>query len=294
MADTKYGHLVKKLKYEESNGEYMTMPTGADLAGINLSFAWGYRRQTGIWGGDGGVGHAHPYGECLLFTGLYYDNPNYLGAEIEIVMGGNGEKHVIDSPTVVVLPAGYPHCPLTTMKVERPFGFMAISLSGEHKMTETSSGSITGMNSDNLVKKLDLHDTKRTKGGNADFIAGWNGEDFEGFDLNFTWAFHKGTGAWHENDPHVHHFDEILIFAGTDPDRPDYLGVEIEIQMGDGADKEIHVFDTPTVVIAPKELVHCPLVTKRVDRPYCFSAICLSTGHETIWLGGNKKSKWSR
>ena len=47
MADTKYGHLVKKLKYEEADGEYMTMPRGADLEGINLSFAWGYRRGLG-------------------------------------------------------------------------------------------------------------------------------------------------------------------------------------------------------------------------------------------------------
>ena len=284
MAETKHGHFLKKLKYEETNGEFMTMPTGADLEGIDLSFAWGYRRQPGPWGGDGGVGHSHPYGECLLFTGLDYDNPNSFDAEVEIYLGEKGEKHVINSPTVVVLPPGLPHCPLTTTRVDKPFGFMAISLSGEHKMSEitpTGSPSSNGPEYSHLVKKLDLKDTKRTKGGNADFIAGWNGKDIEGFELNFTWCYHTGLGAWHDKDPHVHTIDEALLFVGCDPDKPDYLGAELSIGMED----EVHIIDTPTVVIAPRNVVHCPLITKRVDKPYMFSAICLSAEHDTKWLG---------
>jgi len=289
MADTKYGHLVKKLKYEASNGEHMTMPVGADLEGLNVSFAWGYRRQLGAWGGDGGVCHVHPYGECLVFTGLDYDNPNTLEAEIELSMGEEGEKHVIDSPTVVVLPPGVPHCPLVSRKVDRPFGFLAISLSGEHKteqLTVESKPSQTESKYGHLVKKLDLRDINRKSGGNADYIAWWSGKDMEGFKLNFTWAFHTGLGKWHEKDPHVHPNDEVLLFVGLDPDNPDYLGAEIEIAMGE--EQEIHVFDTPTVVVAPKGLVHCPLITRRVDKPYSFSAISLNTEHATTWLGEDK------
>ncbi|MCK4273912.1 MAG: hypothetical protein KAW90_03390 [Dehalococcoidales bacterium] len=135
MADTKYGHLVKKLKYEASNGEYMTMPVGADLEGLNVSFAWGYRRQLGAWGGDGGVCHAHPYGECLVFTGLDYDHWNTLEAEIEIAMGEEREIHVFDTPTVVVAPKGLVHCPLITRRVDKPYSFSAISLNTEHATT---------------------------------------------------------------------------------------------------------------------------------------------------------------
>lgn len=284
MAETKYGHFLKKLKYEEINGEYMTMPTGADMEGIDLSFAWGYRRQPGIWGGDGGVGHTHPYGECLLFTGLDYENPNSFDAEVEIYLGEKGEKHVINSPTIVVLPPGFPHCPLITTKVDKPFGFMAISQSGEHKMSEitpTGAPPSSGLEYGHLVKKLDLQDTHRTKGGNADFIAGWNGKDIEGFNLNFTWCYHTGLGAWHDKDPHVHTYDEALLFVGCDPDNPDYLGAELSV----GLEDEVYIMDTPTVVIAPKNVVHCPLITKRVDKPYMFSAICLSNDHDTKWLG---------
>jgi len=286
MAETKYGHLVKKLKYEESGGEYMAMPVGADLEGLNVNFAWGYRRQLGAWGGDGGVCHVHPYGETLVFTGLDYDNWNSFPAEIELSMGAEGEKHLIDSPTVVVLPPGVPHCPLDTKKIDKPFGFLAISLSGEHKTEEVSTGGAPspadGKYGD-LIKDLGLRDINRKSGGNADYIGWWSGKDMEDFKLNFTWAFHTGTGAWHEKDPHVHPNDECLLFVGLDPDNPDYLGAEIEIAMGE--EREIHVFDTPTVVVAPKGLVHCPLITRKVDKPYSFSAICLNTEHDTKFLG---------
>ena len=73
--------------------------------------------------------------------------------------------------------------------------------------------------------------------------------------------------------------------SGLDQNNPEYLGAEIEIAMGE---QEIHVFDTSTVVVAPKGLVHCPLVTRRVDKPYGFSAICLNTEHNTTWLGETK------
>jgi hypothetical protein len=286
MAKTKYGHLVKKLKYEDVNGEYMTMPVGADLEGLNVSFAWGYRRQLGAWGGDGGITHLHPYGETLVFSGLDYDNWNSFPAEIELSMGKEGEKYIVDSPTVVVLPPGVPHCPLVSKKVDKPFGFMAISLSGEHKIEQVPvSGQPTkgGKKYADLVKDLGLRDSQRKSGGNADYIGWWSGKDTEDFKLNFTWAFHTGIGAWHEKDPHVHPYDECLLFVGLDPDNPDYLGAEIEIQMGE--EREIHVFDTPTVVVAPKGLVHCPLITRRVDKPYGFSAICLNNEHDTTFLG---------
>ncbi|MFC1920821.1 hypothetical protein ACFLYQ_03740 [Chloroflexota bacterium] len=288
MAETKYGHLIKKLKYEASNGEYMTMPAGADLEGLDLSFAWGYRRQLGTRGGDGGIRHTHPYGECLIFTSLDYNNYSKLGAEIEIEVGEKAKKHVIDTPSIVIAPAGLPHGLVVTGKIDKPFGFLAISLGGEHKTEQVSAGELpfSGVKYGPLVKDLNMRDINRKSVGNADIISGWNGKEFENFGLNFTWAFHTGLGIWHERDPHVHPNDEALLFVGLDPDNPDYLGAEIEIAMGKELEK--HVFDTPTVVIAPKGLVHCPLNTRRVDKPYGFSAICLNNQHTTTWLGEAK------
>jgi len=54
-----------------------------------------------------------------------------LGAEIEIDMGQEHERHIIDKPTAVVWPAGTPHTSQVTRWVDKPFAFFAVSLSGE-------------------------------------------------------------------------------------------------------------------------------------------------------------------
>ena len=292
MAKTKYGHLVKLLNLQPGPVGNWIWPSswvflgGVDLEGLDMSFAWASSSRVGEWMLGRGSGHSHPYGECLVFTGIDYDNPNQLGAEIEIAMGEKGERYVFDTPTVVVVPPGVPHGPTITKRVDKACGFLEICLSGEHKSTDLPGRSgtpPTGNKYGHLVKKLDMRDTQRKEGGNADFIAGWSGREMEGFDLNFTWAFHTGLGAWHTRDPHTHPADECLLFVGLDYNNPDYLGAEIEIAMG--KEQEKHVFDTPTAVVVPKGLVHCPLITRRVDKPYGFCAISLDAGHETTWLG---------
>jgi hypothetical protein len=298
MASTKYGYLVKKLKFDKSSGktkgtgnaDYLTWPKGKDMEGINLNFAWGYFSKAGVWGGNEGA-HSHPAGEVLIFTGLDYNHPGELGAEIEIEMGTEGEKHVFNTPTIVTAPAGFPHTPLTTKKASKPFGFLAISLNTEYKTktlpAKDRKPAAAEEKYGNLFKKMEMRDLKRKTGGNADFIAAWNGKDKEGFELNFTWAFHTGLGAWHGGkDPHTHPKDEALLFVGLDPERPDYLGAEIEIAMG--KEQEKHVFDYPAVIIAPAGFVHCPLVTRKVEKPYAFSALCLNAEHQTTWLGTGK------
>ncbi len=295
MSSTKYGHFVKKLKFAEGSGrtkgiaglDYVAKGTAADLEGLSLCFEWGFSSKAGAWKPEEVGGHMHPDNECLLFVGLDYDNPDKLGAEMEIEMGKEGEKYEFETPTLVIVPKGLQHCPVEAKKIAKPYGFLLISLGDEYRIVEspariTSSGTTERKYAD-LVKKLEMRDTHRTKGGNADFISGWNGKDMEGFNLNFTWAFQKGLGAWHEHDPHTHPAGEALLFVGLDANNPEYLGAEIEIGMGE--EQEKHVFDTPTVVIAPAGFVHCPLITRRVDKPYGFSAISLSTGHETKWLG---------
>jgi hypothetical protein len=298
MAKNKYDYLFKKLVYNvipgtEDKPEYITRKSGVDLEGMNLSFLWSYQNRVGKWAAGGKYGHVHPYGEVFLFTGLDYNRPNTLGAEVEIALGQEAENHVINGPSIVPIPQGVPHLPIETKRVDKPFGFLAVSLDAKGKTTELKERQqafVLANNHGDMIHRMEMRDLKRKEGGNADYFAWWNGKNQEGFLLNFTWAFHTGTGCWHDNDPHVHPNDEALVFVGTDPERPDYLGAEIEFRMGE--EQEVHVFDTPTVVVAPKGLVHCPLITRRVDQPYTFTAICLAHEHETKWLGGNPNAKF--
>ncbi|MBN1177374.1 MAG: hypothetical protein JXA51_06805 [Dehalococcoidales bacterium] len=64
------------------------------------------------------LNHDHDYDEIVLHIGADPDNPEYLGAEIEFMVGG--EKIVIDKTSALFIPRGVEHGPLTWKKVEKP------------------------------------------------------------------------------------------------------------------------------------------------------------------------------
>jgi len=78
------------------------------------------------------------------------------------------------------------------------------------------------------------------------------------------------------NEPHVHDYDEAVFFIGSDPPNMSDLGAEVEFTIGAEGEEEKHVFDKPTAVVIPKGLPHCPVVTRRVDKPFLFMAVSLT------------------
>ena len=71
--------------------------------------------------------------------------------------------------------------------------------------------------------------------------------------------------------PHTHKDAEILMLIGTNPDDPTDLGAEVELQMG--AEREKHIMTKSTVVFIPANVIHCPYIIKRTDRPWIFVEI---------------------
>jgi len=157
----KYAHLVKPLSSskmgermrlrQEEGGQPIERPrvgaTGSgnadkiywltgkdDLEGINLNFSWGFYSGLGDWH-TGQDPHTHPYDECLVFVGLDPTDITYLGAEIEIALGEEKEKHTFNVPTAVIVPRGLPHFPLDVKKVDKPFGFIVYNLGPRHDTT---------------------------------------------------------------------------------------------------------------------------------------------------------------
>ncbi|MFI0420032.1 hypothetical protein [Spongiactinospora sp. 9N601] len=72
--------------------------------------------------------HEHVYDEILMFVGNDPNNPDDLGGEVYMTI--EGERHVLTTTSSVFIPAGTKHCPLGFYKVERPFRFFAVALSG--------------------------------------------------------------------------------------------------------------------------------------------------------------------
>jgi hypothetical protein len=65
--------------------------------------------------------HAHTKPEILFFIGTDTNDLSFLGADVEMHLGKEMEKHVITEPSAVVIPKGLLHNPLIITKIERPF-----------------------------------------------------------------------------------------------------------------------------------------------------------------------------
>jgi len=128
MAETKYGkHLIQ--------GPFVKIPhyTGTSIVAHN-----------GEYDADVCIGyhclanaeykalqpHTHDFHEILCFIGGNPKDINDFGAEIEMCLGEEQEKHIITSTTVVSVPPGLVHCPLIVRKCDpdRPVVFLGISL----------------------------------------------------------------------------------------------------------------------------------------------------------------------
>lgn len=92
--------------------------------------------------------------------------------------------------------------------------------------------------------------------------------------LNIEW--HWETSAI--TQAHVHEFDEIVFFIGSDPKNLRDLGGEVEFWLGEGKDAEKYLLTSTTVVWLPKGLTHGPLRFNRVDRPILNMALVIGTG----------------
>ena len=77
---------------------------------------------------------------------------------------------------------------------------------------------------------------------------------------------------------HRHNCAEILYFIGGNPMNFKDFGAEVELVMGEEGEK--HLITTTTWVFVPKNVFHCPLNFKRVDRPIMFGHIMFTPTYE--------------
>ena len=154
----------------------------------------------------------HPYDECLVFAGTKHTDIFYLGAEIAVELGEEREEHVITEPSVVIIPKGLPHGPVTIRKVDRPIVHYSVGLAPDYKAEALPKDSLppksAGTRYKHLIKKLGIledlfitdQDGKRVQKkmgpGNADQIAWLFGKDLEGWRSTLAGDFTQ-CGKWH-------------------------------------------------------------------------------------------------
>ncbi len=80
--------------------------------------------------------HTHDFHELLGFVGGNPENINDFGAEIHFFLGEEMEEHVITSPTVISIPPGLVHCPLTVTKCDKPIVMFEVSVTKNYEIID--------------------------------------------------------------------------------------------------------------------------------------------------------------
>ena len=82
--------------------------------------------------------HVHDFDEMIGFLGSNPDDPYDLGGVIEI--GINGELHRLTKSSIIFIPAGLKHLPLSIIELHRPILHFSISLNPVYANTHTAGG----------------------------------------------------------------------------------------------------------------------------------------------------------
>ena len=284
MAGKKYGKYVVELSFKEGPGLYRQV---TEVSGGPFDLDFHVRYGTYLAAGQMGIEsygqHKHDFNQVNFWLGTDTDVIGELGAEIEICLGEEWEKHMITTSTAVSIPKGLPHFPAMINKIDRRFIYVEVSCAREYSETTLPATKkkldnipVMGWNSRYRQNMINLAFTRKgawgygptnrdDSGGHLAFIRGNN----PGFDfLIMCESLKKAPYRFGPNPekPHAHPMLEILFFVGTNTDNLGDLGGEAEICLG--KEKERHVITRPTAVVIPGKLVHCPLTITRVDRPF--------------------------
>ena len=125
MAETKYGkYIVRGIAGKESLPGVMPSALGEpeDWAGIKHRMKWNYVSRPVQME----EAHSHDFDEFLCFMGTNPSDKEDFGAEIEVSMGKEREKQVINTPAVVMIPRGMVHSPINFKKVDKPLIYCSI------------------------------------------------------------------------------------------------------------------------------------------------------------------------
>ncbi len=97
-----------------------------------------------------------------------------------------------------------------------------------------------------------------------------------GFDVQVKYGAYSVAGRMGKPPyaPHVHDFDQVLLFAGSDMNDIGDLNAEVEFCLGD--DLETHIITTTTAVAIPRGMPHFPATVNFLNKPFFYYEISLT------------------
>jgi uncharacterized RmlC-like cupin family protein len=285
MPATKYGkHVIQGPFYqatEDFNSATIFKHTDDDKAGVVYEYHCINQADWSIKNS-----RVHDTWELLCFLGGNPENITDLGVEVAVCLGDKKEEHIITSATIVSIPPGLKHCPITVNKYRKPFVLLRILTTSEYeKSLQSPAGSVgvfdvKGMKEGSPVtmdgKKYWMNIIRGPFYVEAE--PGWTGTSIWAHHNEYkngtTLGYHCVNSTYQAPFTHSHNFHELLCFIGGNPEDVTDLGAEVSIRLGD--ELEEHVFNTATIVSMPPGLKHCPLIIRNVTRPLVFLEVSMT------------------
>jgi hypothetical protein len=290
MTETKYGNSVINLVFDKNrSGVYrqVTSYSGKSF-GSDFHVEYGTFLAAGKMGSEPYTAHTHEYNQVLVFIGTDTANVGDLGAEVEVCLGSQCEKHMVTTSTAISIPKGLPHFPAAINRMDRRFIYMEVSCTNEPGETpvELSKESLASapvsdrgsQYGDNIVNMSFVRKgawsygprNRDDSGGHLAIVTNPNSE-FNYAILHETLKKAPYRFGPIPDKPHVHSDLEILTFMGTDTDDLSELGGEVEVSLGKEAER--HIITRPSAIVIPGMFPHCPVIVTRVNRPFFLTDI---------------------
>ena len=110
-----------------------------------------------------------------------------------------------------------------------------------------------------------------------------------GIDAHIKYGVFWTAGKMGKNPdkPHIHDFDQVLLFAGSDMDDIGELGAEVELCLGENL--ETHMITTTTAVAIPKGVPHFPATVNFLYERFFYYEISIAPVYkETVYKTDKK------
>jgi len=134
MAETKYGkYFIKEPIVKGPFAPKLAFYCGKNGMDINFGILWNYISAPFTMPDKP---HSHTFDEVWCFLGADQTDIRDFGAEVELYLGEEGEKHIITATTIVEIPRGLVHCPLIFKRVDRPILFVNLPLTPTYTKTD--------------------------------------------------------------------------------------------------------------------------------------------------------------
>ena len=135
MADTKYDkYFISETKPFERRGPGPTVVRLDDTMMKGSHFYWVLiiPNSPAPTMAVGHPPHIHKDAELLFHIGTNPDDPTDLGAEVEMFMGPEMERHIITKSCVIYIPPGFVHAPWRPLETTRPWIFVEVNQGAKH------------------------------------------------------------------------------------------------------------------------------------------------------------------